>query len=312
MIDNRSNLICPSCYGEIEPHDNDMECLKCHKKYDIINGIPIMVNEESCGENKDMNQFREDIHIKNNVRNLYSNEANKLNSRIYGRFSMFMNNGYIANENKQYAKFELKNNIYQKNSVKLLLEVIGNIDCNNKQIIEIGCGRGGNIYYINSFFKPQLVVGIDLCIENLSFCNKKKLPNTTFYVADAERIPFASESFDIAVNIESSIHYPSIMEFFNNIYRILKKGGYFLYTDILSIQKFELLRKGFIELGFEIIRDQNITSNTLLSIESTKARNLNYTDGMNENLFLNFFSNQLYKNMIYGKDESHIIVLKKI
>ena len=112
MIDNQSNLVCPSCYGEIESHDNDMECLKCHKKYDIINGIPIMVNEESSDKNKDINQSREDIYIKSNVRNIYSNEANKLNSRFYGSFSMFMNNGYIANKNKQYAKFELKNNMY--------------------------------------------------------------------------------------------------------------------------------------------------------------------------------------------------------
>ena len=77
-------------------------------------------------------------------------------------------------------------------------------------MIDIGCGRGGNIAALSKYFKPLSIVGLDICPANIADCNAKSRGGESFYlVGDAENIPFADESFDVVLNIESAHAYPN-------------------------------------------------------------------------------------------------------
>ncbi|MCX5711578.1 MAG: Trm112 family protein [Candidatus Omnitrophica bacterium] len=40
-------LACPACKADVELKDNKIVCKKCHKKYPIKNGIPVMIIDEA-------------------------------------------------------------------------------------------------------------------------------------------------------------------------------------------------------------------------------------------------------------------------
>jgi len=301
-------LVCPECFGKLEYSEFVSNCSNCHINFSIVNGIPIMLIPD-INDMKRINTNNIDMN-KSYVIDYYSQVSKELESK-YGRFIKFMNCGYVINENKQYSIIELNEEKIERNSIKLFLEVVGNVDCNNKRIIEIGCGRGGNIFYLNKFFKPKEVVGIDLCFENIISCDKRKHSNSFYYVADAENIPFASECFDIVINIESSFHYPDLFRFFRNVHRILKQSGYFLYADVLPKQTFQEMENYITSLSFEIIRAQDITSNVLMSFESLASSYI----GINEstlNEFLAMLDSRNYRKLKEGEAEYRIYSIRKI
>jgi len=43
------SLVCPKCEGDISLLDNDVECLnkQCNARFPIVNGIPVLINEEN-------------------------------------------------------------------------------------------------------------------------------------------------------------------------------------------------------------------------------------------------------------------------
>ena len=40
-------LACPACKADIELIDNKIVCKKCHKKYQVRDGVPVMLIDEA-------------------------------------------------------------------------------------------------------------------------------------------------------------------------------------------------------------------------------------------------------------------------
>lgn len=211
-----------------------------------------------------------DLVSKNDTRNRYNAYHRKCNSTVYGDHSWFMNLGYSVDENTQYAKVPLPDQIPNKNSVKLALEVLGDCELSGRKILDVGCGRGGTIYLIQTHYKPIATVGLDLSTEGIAYCNRiYDYENSRYINGDAENLPFADESFDIVTNIESSHNYPNRFAFYDSVYRVLRPGGFFLYSDVLPVEMLQEAIEYLIDLGFEVERDRNITSNVMKSCEQT-------------------------------------------
>ena len=83
---------------------------------------------------------------------------------------IFMNYGYSKNNQKVELKKEDENNRY---SIQLYNHTIAGIDIKEKNILEVGCGRGGGLSYINRYLSPNNVTGIDLNKKAVDFCKKK-------------------------------------------------------------------------------------------------------------------------------------------
>lgn len=109
----------------------------------------------------------------------------------------------------------------------------------NKEILEIGCGNGTQCMYINEKCNPLNITGVDLDPSNIEIANSEKerrqLNNINFYLGDAQTLTMIKDkSVDVVFNIESALHYPDKNAFLKQVHRVLKPGGQFVITDILT------------------------------------------------------------------------------
>ena len=245
-------LLCPACHTSLLKAEQNMQCPHCSKKYpisqNVIDTLPIELSSDKA-----------------KVISGYHLASQMLEKTGVSQLSKFMNLGYIADHNPQQAVIGPEKNRLNQNSEKLLFEVIGSYPVDGKTILEVGCGRGGNIQALQHYFAPHLLYGLDICMSNIEACKALQNSFTAFIIGDAEQLPFSDCSFDMILNIESSDAYPDIMRFYQQVYRVLRNGGSFLYADMYTREQFEENTEKLKKTGFKIIRNTNITSNVILS-----------------------------------------------
>jgi len=146
-------------------------------------------------------------------------------------------------EEKFYRKIE--ESIEDLNLYKLTLREIWNVFAlnlkamQNKKILEIGCGSGGIIHYIES----NIRIGIDpLCrkYRDIYIKNKIKIPHIA---GVGENLPFKNESFDIIISINVLDHTLRPRETIRETRRILKNAGVFLLQVDTFRDKPKIIRK---------------------------------------------------------------------
>lgn len=102
-----------------------------------------------------------------------------------------------------------------------------------KRVLEVGCGRGGGASYLTRTLNPASYVALDLNTTGIEFCRRRHhIPGLEFVEGNAEDLPFPGESFDAVINVESSHCYPHFDRFLNEVGRVLRPGGVFLYADL--------------------------------------------------------------------------------
>jgi ubiquinone/menaquinone biosynthesis C-methylase UbiE len=158
-------------------------------------------------------------------------------------------------------------------SIQLYQHLAGMADLDNKDIVEIGSGRGGGLNYLARKYTANSLKGIDLSSSAIAFSNKNyKLKNLSFRHGDAQEIPLMNNSCDIVLNVESSHRYPKMNRFLSEVSRILKSGGHFLFTDFRYDYEWTELHELFRESGLKIISDTDITSNVVAALKSDDLR----------------------------------------
>lgn len=114
-----------------------------------------------------------------------------------------------------------------------------------------------------------ITVGLDLSPSAIAFCQRAhRYPNAQFVQGDAEHLPFEKEAFDAVTNVESLHSYPHLYRFYDEVNRVLKPGGKFLYGDISAESSNIPDALRYLQsLGFMLERDTDITSNVLKSCD---------------------------------------------
>lgn len=82
-------------------------------------------------------------------------------------------------------------------------------------------------------------------------------------------MPFDDQQFDVVMNVESSHCYPSLDLFFREVRRVLRPGGYFLYTDIMIAGQLPERRGQLARAGLALLRERDIRLNVLASLDAT-------------------------------------------
>ena len=178
---------------------------------------------------------------------------------------IFMNYGYSKDNNKIELEETDEKNRY---SIQLYHLVATGVDIKGKDILEVGCGRGGGLSYINRYLSPNFVTGVDLNKKAINFCNKKySTDRVKFLQANAQKLNFQKDSFDAVINIESSHRYSRIDLFIDEVYRILKPGGFFLFADFGDNMEIEKLKTQFVKSNLKIVRFENITDNVIEALK---------------------------------------------
>jgi phthiocerol/phenolphthiocerol synthesis type-I polyketide synthase E len=254
--------------------------------------------------------------VKANYRRFYNDVNRQLNSTVFGPFSFFLNYGYAANLNPQFSQVELPDHYLNKNSVRLVLETIGDCDLMDRRVLDVGCGRGGTVYVIQEFFRVKSLNAIDLSPEAIAFCRANhRYPSVSFEQGDAEYLPFAVESFDAVTNVESSHSYPNVFAFYSEVFRVLRPGGCFLYTDIFPAETLQDCVKYLTSIRFRIERDTDITPNVLLSCDEVARTRVGAYDSNNDpELMKNFLAapgSQVYEEMKMQRWSYRIFRLRK-
>ncbi|MBN1997995.1 methyltransferase domain-containing protein [candidate division KSB1 bacterium] len=94
------------------------------------------------------------------------------------------------------------------------------IETRAKIVVDIGCGTGALARYFNHF---SFYVGMDL-VKHPSLSGS--IDNMHVYSqGDAQQLPFARESADLVVCLDSFEHYPDQLRAAKQFYDIMKKGG---------------------------------------------------------------------------------------
>ena len=239
---------------------------------------------------------------KRNFRRFYNEVSQQLDASQFGAFSYFLNYGYVPDGSREYAAVHLPEKSFNKNSVKLVLEVVGDCPIDGQRVLDVGCGRGSTVFTLQQFFRPAAVVGLDLSANAILFCNRvHRHPGVSFREGDAEQLPFPDGSFDAVINIESSHTYPNIRSFYLEVDRVLAPGGHFLYTDVLPRGKSDECVGLLESLGFSIVHQRDITGNVLRSCDEIAAARVQAFQGGNDAaLVRNFLAapgSQVYEEM---------------
>src|SRR5215813_9513149 len=134
-------------------------------------------------------------------RRFYDAVTNQLDLTIFGQFSFFLNYGYRPDHNPQHAAVEVPEHHMNKNSVRLVVELIGECPLDGCRVLDVGCGRGGTVHVVKTMFNARSITGLDLSPQAIAFCRRTHTGATvSFFEGDAEQLPFPDAAFDIVTN----------------------------------------------------------------------------------------------------------------
>ena len=189
---------------------------------------------------------------------------------------LFMNFGYTDTNTAITLETHDECNRY---SIQLYHYLASAIDLRNKDITEIGCGRGGGLEYITKCFSPASAKGIDLDKRAIAFCNRHyTLKGLSFLQGDAQKIPLGNNSVNVIINVESSHRYPDMVGFLREVYRILRPDGYFLFTDFRYDFEMPFLQKELHSCGLSLLKEEFITQQVVAALESDDGRRRKLVD----------------------------------
>ena len=183
---------------------------------------------------------------------------------------LFMNYGYSDKDQEVPLDEQNEPNRY---SIQLYHHLASATDIKNKDIVEIGCGRGGGISYITKNFSPASAKGIDLDKQAISFCNRYySLNGLSFLQGDAQNLSLENNTCDVVINVESSHRYPDMSAFLGEVSRILRPKGYFLFTDFRYDYEIEDLRKELELSGMSVLNERFINEEVVAALELDDER----------------------------------------
>lgn len=231
----------------------------------------------------------------------------------------YMNYGFHhLQEDKKISLLNTdEENRYQ---IQLYDHVVEKVDLYHKDILEVGSGRGGGASYLNHYYTPKNYTGIDISTSTVEFCNMYyNEPGLSFVKGDATNLPFDDKSFDSVINIESTGFCDNLPKLFNEVYRVLRDDGSFLFADIIESNHIETVKHQLRMAGFTIEYKQDITRNVIAALNEDNKRKekliKEQIPGMMKKTFRQFagtVDSERYKSFIDGKYKYLSFVLKKI
>ncbi len=183
---------------------------------------------------------------------------------------LFMNYGFADTNPSIALDTQDEGNRY---SIQLYHYLASAIDLRNKEITEIGCGRGGGLEYITRLFSPASARGIDLNKRAMAFCKQHyALEGLSFLRGDAQKLPLDNNSCDVVINVESSHRYLDMNMFLREVYRILRPGGFFLIADFRYDFEIPFLQKEFQSSGMSLLKEEFINQQVVMALELDDGR----------------------------------------
>lgn len=136
-----------------------------------------------------------------------------------------------------------------------LVAAVDLLEAPPSRVLDLGTGTGAGALWLARRFEQASVSGVDIS-EPMIERAKAKVPDdlaerVEFRVADADRLPFGDDSFDLVAQI-------SVPVFFEQVSRVLAPGGHVVVVSSQGARTpfhtpESTLRKRFGGLGFEVV-----------------------------------------------------------
>ena len=132
-----------------------------------------------------------------------------------------------------------------------------NLD-SNSSILDIGCGKGFMLYDLKKLIKSDFLKGID--ISQYAIDNSLEDIKPFLSVADAKKIPFPDNSFDVVISINTihNLDKSDCAKALKEISRVTKK---FSFITVDAYRNEEEKKRMF---------DWNLTAKTIMSVNEWK------------------------------------------
>ena len=137
-------------------------------------------------------------------------------------------------------------------SSRLYEEIFNGLDLSSDdEILEFGCGLGLGCLMAIDKYKVKNAYGLDASPEQIERCKKRhatRLEDSKiqFVQGFANNTSFPDEKFTKVYSVEAAQHFPSLPDFFQEAFRVLKPGAKFVFAtffkeadaDLAEISKF--------------------------------------------------------------------------
>ena len=124
--------------------------------------------------------------------------ANPRNFEVFNR-DVEKNDGYIYTTNRR-----LSSRLATQNSVESVMAA-GRF--RGRRLVDVGCGDGHYSLQYWDATQPRSLTGVDIAERAVELANKRKGPRpVTFLTGDCHHLPFADDSFDVAL-LQAILHH---------------------------------------------------------------------------------------------------------
>ncbi len=152
---------------------------------------------------------------------IFYDASSKLWEQVWGEH---MHHGYYG----RGGNYKIERREAQIDLIEELLFWAG-VSNSSKNILDVGCGIGGSTLYLADKFDAN-AKGITLSPVQASRAKERAHEKglekqVEFQVANALRMPFEDNSFDLVWSLESGEHMPDKSKFLEECYRVLQPGG---------------------------------------------------------------------------------------
>ncbi len=107
-----------------------------------------------------------------------------------------------------------------------------------KCVLEIGCGQGAGTEVLLRACGAERVIAFDYDPAQLNRARQRHLRCNTagvaLFLGDGEHLPFPDSQFDVVIEFAILHHMPDWRRGLNEIARVLKPGGVFLFEEFLG------------------------------------------------------------------------------
>ncbi len=130
-------------------------------------------------------------------------------------------------------------------------------------VLDLGCGGGRNIDYFLT--QGAIVYGLDHSQTSANMARERnkeaiKSGRCQIFVGDVKRLPFQDESMAIVTAFETIYFWNDIRVCFEEIYRVLNKGGKFLICNEVSSMKRRDVRILAGKISMEVYTPDDLTN----------------------------------------------------
>lgn len=187
----------------------------------------------------------------------------------------FMNYGYYAFDRDSAHELRGAEALFP-HAAAMYHHVAAQVDLAGKDVLEIGCGRGGGAAYVARQFSPRSLLATDGTRSNVNFCRRvhKSSARLHFIHALAEELPVDDGEFDAILCIESCKYYAPFSAFAREVHRALRRGGHLLLAFWTALDEALAFQRELASAGLELVRAEDISTQALAAMSLFDGREL--------------------------------------